>query len=141
MHLLDINILIASADEAHPHHQKVVNWMSTHMVEWATCPLTENGFLRIFGHANYPGGGPGSPEKASIALKGMIAALPGHHFFPDRVSLLDSRYSLAGLNSRALTDIYLLALAVDNGAYLATLDQLINPSNVIGGENACIVIA
>jgi len=38
---------------------------------WATCPLTENAFLRILGHPSYPKG-PGSPSAARTLLQEFI---------------------------------------------------------------------
>ena len=51
------------------------------------CPLTENGFLRIFGNPNYPAG-PGSTEEARRLLRSFQAA-PGYRFWPDDLSLAD----------------------------------------------------
>jgi hypothetical protein len=54
MYLLDVNILIALADPNHIHHGRARGWfLSEHREAWATCPLTENGFIRILGHASY----------------------------------------------------------------------------------------
>jgi predicted nucleic acid-binding protein len=65
IHLLDVNVLIALCDPAHPHHAAAIAFFRAGPARdgWATCPLVENGFLRIFGSARYPGG-PGSPEEA-----------------------------------------------------------------------------
>ena len=71
MYLLDVNVLIALLDPIHVHHQKVTNWYLGHCRDgWATCPLTENGFIRIFGHSNYPEG-PGSIHDTSPYLAGF----------------------------------------------------------------------
>jgi len=56
---------------------------------WATCPLTENAFLRILGGRAYPGG-PGSPGESRRLLDSLRAA-PGHEFWPDDLSLADNR--------------------------------------------------
>jgi len=56
---------------------------------WATCPLTENGFLRVFGGKSYPGG-PGCPQEARRALQSLLL-LPGHQFWADDLSLSDAR--------------------------------------------------
>lgn len=92
----------------------------------ATCPITENGFVRIFGQPSYPGW-PGTPERAAAALRRLIAAVPGHRFLPDEISLLDTSIfpTLEFVGPRVLTDLYLLALAVYHGARFATLDARI----------------
>ena len=60
-YLLDINMLIALIDPAHVQHDRAHDWFAAQGREaWATCPLTENGVVRIVGHARYPNS-PGSP--------------------------------------------------------------------------------
>ncbi len=140
--LLDINVLIARQDASHEHHSRVAGWLTGQRgASWATCPITENGFIRILGHSSYPGW-PGKPEKAAAALRHLISALPGHRFFPDEISLLDPK-SLSdwrGVPSRAVTDLYLLGLAVHHKARFATLDTHMNPRLVPGGPDAHFVI-
>lgn len=133
MHLLDVNVLIARADDSHVHHNLAKSWMATQTGGWATCPITENGLLRILGNPKYPGNGAGSPEGAAVALRGMIAAVPGHRFLPDNISLVQVLPSLSGIRSAHLTDVYLLALAIDHGARFLTLDRRIDPALVPGG--------
>lgn len=142
MWLLDINLLIARLDADHEYHDRAARWWHQNAVDgWATCPLTENGFVRILGQPSYPGW-PGTPERAAAALRRCIAAMPGHRFFPDEISLLDTSIlpSLGTVGPRALTDLYLLALAVHHGAGFATLDARIQPALVPGGPAAYSVI-
>ena len=109
MFLPDVNILIALADSDHPNHHSAGAFFQKATIEgWATCPLTENGFLRIFGHANYDQG-PNSPENARPFLQAYCAA-PGHQFWPDDISLTNTKYFPTLPNSKHLTDHYLLAL-------------------------------
>ncbi len=137
MHLLDVNVLIARADSSHPHHVAAASWMAVHASSgWATCPITENGVLRIVGQPSYPGG-PGSPEGALVSFK-QILGIPGHQFLPDDISLISSFASLQGISPGQLTDIYLLALAVGHNARFLTLDRRINPGLVAGGSAAYI---
>ena len=139
--LLDINVLIARADPAHVFHERAVSWMgSLKHASIATCPLTENGFLRIYGNPVYPDG-PGSPAAASPLLA-AIRRLPQHVFLPDDVSLSDiaSIPTLAGAGHTQLTDLYLLALAARHSAVFATFDRRIDPAMVIGGAGALLVI-
>lgn len=139
--LLDVNVLIALCDPAHPHAAAAGRFFAAGLGRsgWATCPLVENGFLRIFGAHRYPGG-PGSPEAARQLLSGLLAA-PGHQFWPDDVSLM-TRSLLPSLPGAAeLTNVYLLALAVKHGAGFATFDAGIDAALVPGGAQALHVIA
>lgn len=138
MRLLDINVLIARIDPAHTHHKRAIAWFNeTAPSGWATCPLTENGFARILGHPSYPEG-PGSPERAAKLLKQLVNKVHGHRFFPDDLSLLDAASfpSLAEVGSKQITDLYLLALAVNHNIRFLSFDERINPELIPGGENA-----
>ncbi|MEN8662836.1 MAG: TA system VapC family ribonuclease toxin [Lentimonas sp.] len=139
MYLLDVNVLIALVDTNHVHHEPVADWFWEHHVNgWATCPITENGFIRILGHINYPN----SPQSADAARALLVAlcAQPGHQFWPDAVSMrtLDSYPELP--ISKHLTDYYLLASAIAKRAKLATLDKRISPSLLAGGADALHVL-
>ena len=133
MYLLDVSVLIARADSQHPFHIKVYEWMRDHASGWATCPITENGMLRILGHVNYPGGGAHSPKDAAVILDGMISAIPGHRFISDDYSIREILGENTNVPSSSLTDMYLLALAVRHGLGFLTLDERINPALVHGG--------
>lgn len=136
IHLLDINVLIALCDPAHPHTTAANRLFQTVLPGngWATCPLVENGFLRMFGGRRYPGG-PGSPQAARPILEGLLAT-PGHQFWGDDLSLMNTRNFPLLAGSDALTDLYLLGLAVKHGGRFATLDQNIDASLVPGGSAA-----
>ena len=139
MFLLDVNVLIALADPFHVHHKRVSAWFSRHQREgWATCPLTENGLLRIVGHPNYPKG-PGSPGAVRVLLERLFAQ-PGHQFWADTLSLADSRAYPSLPASKHLTDFYLLALVIERRARLATVDSYIDPSLITGGPPAYYII-
>ena len=138
MYLLDVNALIALADPLHVHHENVARWFARmHGGGWATCPLTENAFLRIVGHPNYPQG-PGTAEAARRVLN-ALRALPGHQFWPDTVSLCNEERFRVLPASKDLTDFYLLALAIEREARLATLDQRFDPATVPGGDRKSVV--
>lgn len=120
--LLDVNVLIALLDTAHVHHQRARAWFEANVRHgWASCPITENGCVRILSQSAYPGHL--APGQAAALLRD--ATRTQHHaFFPDDVSLLDETMfewrSL--LTPRQLTDAYLLALASHHKACFATLD-------------------
>lgn len=139
--LLDINVLIARADPIHEFHHRAVVWLaSLKHASLATCPLTENGFLRIYGNPAYPGG-PGTPAGASQLLA-AIRKLPQHVFLADDISLNDTMRisTLAGLGHQQITDLYLLALALRHSAVFATFDRRVDPTLAIGGRDALLVI-
>ena len=134
-HLLDVNVLIALVDPAHVQHDGVHEWFGrVGRKSFATCPITENGLLRIVGHPKYPNS-PGPPSTIANALA-AIRTLPGHAFWPDSISLADATLvdvSLLSSHSR-VTDSYLLALARANKGKLATLDPRLATEAVPGGK-------
>ena len=134
--LLDVNVLIALLDQSHVHHEKATIFLESLAPEgWATCPLTENGVLRILGRPTAKGG-VGSPE----LIRDLLTAwrgYRGHQFWPDDVSLLESDLFPSLPDSQNLTDIYLLGLAVKHGGRLATFDTNMDASRVTGGHVAC----
>ena len=139
--LLDINVLLARVDRHHVHHQRVTQWLASVRVEaWVTCPLTENGFLRIFSNPAYSTG-PGSLSGA-IHVLAQIRALPGHQFVPDDVSVMDLKRfpQLRTATPAQLTDLYLLGLAGQHHLTFVTLDGRVPAHLVVGGEAALLVV-
>jgi toxin-antitoxin system PIN domain toxin len=136
-YLLDLNVLIALLDPAHVQHDRAHAWFAEIGERlWATCPLTENGVLRIVGHPRYPNS-PGTPA-AVAELLGVLRGLPGHVFWADEVTLLDEKLidRTRLLDSGQVTDSYLLALARAHGGMLATFDRQLVSDAVIGGAEA-----
>lgn len=122
--LLDVNVLIALIDPAHLQHDAAHDWFARQGREsWATCPITENGVLRVVGHPGYSNS-PGPPAAVAPALTGLCS-LPGHVFWPDNISLLDAdRFDTERLlTSGQVTDSYLLGLARAHAGQLATFDR------------------
>jgi toxin-antitoxin system PIN domain toxin len=120
--LLDVNVLVALLDAGHLHHASATAWMADNARSgWASCPITQNGCLRILSLASYPNAQP----TAEVAQRLALAMTSGRHvFWPDSVSLLDVgvlRWDRV-LTSRQVTDAYLLALAVAHGGRLVTFD-------------------
>jgi len=139
--LLDIDVLIALIDPGHVHHDRAHRWFSSKGTKaWATCPITENGVLRIVGHSRYPNS-PGTPA-AVATLVASLRELPGYAFWPDDISLIDDRHVNAArlLESAQVTDSYLLALAREHDGQLATLDQRLVADAVIDGRRYLHVI-
>lgn len=123
VHLLDVNLLIALAWPTHVHHEPAHRWFRKHAGEgWATCPMTQVGFVRISSNPSIIPAAVPAPA-ALEALRGFVAS-PQHVFWPDDLSLADRGFPpgiLAG--HRQVTDAYLVSLAIRHGGRLATLDR------------------
>lgn len=140
MTLLDVNVLLALADSLHPHHHRAkIFFVNRQPDAWATCPLVENGFLRILSGNSYANR-VDTPKTARIVLDQMIRVSPGHQFWPDDLSLCDDSYFQDLPHSKHLTDCYLLALAVKRGGKFVTFDRRIDPSWVLGGAKALLML-
>jgi len=136
-YLLDVNVLIGLIDPTHVHHYAIHAWFNADgRQSWASCPITENGVLRIASHPSYPN--PQGSPSAVAAVVQKLCELPGHVFWPDEISLLDGRYVEPGrlLTHKQITDSYLLALAASRGGKLATLDRRLSAAAVLGGPAA-----
>jgi uncharacterized protein len=120
--LLDVNVLIALVDPDHVHHVQTHTWFARKgQQSFATCPITENGLLRIVGNPKYPNS-PGPPSAIAKSLL-TLKKQKGHHFWPDSISIVEQGTS-ADLSSHSrVTDEYLFMLAQVNGGRLATLDH------------------
>ena len=136
-----MNVLIALIDPAHVTHDKALQWFDAQgRQSWATCPITENGALRIVGHPSY-GNHPGPPGGVARYLF-SLRHLDGHEFWHDDLSLLDSELveSASLPSANRLTDTYLLALAVSRNGHLATFDRRMSTAAVRGGARALTLI-
>lgn len=139
--LLDVNVLLALVDPRHMDHERAHEWFRTSgMHGWATCPITENGFIRIASNPKYPN----SPGNALLTREILTRFCKhAHHaFWPDSETLRDDRlFSLDGTVSAShLTDVYLLGLAAHKRGKLATFDRHIPVSTVRGGTAALELI-
>jgi uncharacterized protein len=131
--LLDVNVLVALFDPAHVHHEIAHDWFADHRERgWATCPLTENGFLRTASSVAQAG------ELVTVAVlaEGLrtFRSSGGHEFWPDDLSLLDERiFNVAVTRGhQQLTDVYLLGVAVKRNGTLVTFDRRIQLAAVHG---------
>ncbi|MBM3823631.1 MAG: PIN domain-containing protein [Verrucomicrobia bacterium] len=138
--LLDASVLIALGDAGHEYEAAASRFFEKVAVPngWATCPLTENAFLRILSQPSYPRTLGSSLEARRVLLR--LLACPGHQFWPDDASLSDTSLFSTLPASRHLTDLYLLGLAVKHGGRLATFDASIDPALIPGGPAAYHVI-
>ncbi len=138
--LFDLNALIAFLDADHVHNSKIHQWWSQNQGPgWATCPLTQNGFVRIVSQPNYA-----SRIAIGAALKHLRRNIETDHhaFWPDDISLLDDRRIDPSriLGPKQLTDIYLVALAVKHGGRLVTFDRSIPMAAVQGAQAGNLVV-
>lgn len=138
-YLLDTNLLLALMDPIHIHHGSAHRWFSKKGSQsWATCPITENGFVRIASHPRY-NNSVGNVGKV-LDLLDQFCALNGHQFWTDEVTIRELINPKVVLGHNQLTDIYLLGLAVHHQGKLATLDQRIPASLIAGGLAALELI-
>jgi toxin-antitoxin system PIN domain toxin len=138
-YLLDINLLLALSDPMHIHHDSVHRWFEEKgQQSWATCPITGNGFIRIASHPNYPNR-PGDVT-AVVEIFRQFCDTPGHHFWPEDISILQILEAEAIITHGQITDVYLLGLAAHKKGKLATLDQRIPVDAVRGGRGALELI-
>ncbi len=133
--LLDVNVLVALFDPDHIHHEAAHRWFSASREEgWATCPLTENGLVRILSNHAYTG----SYESARSIVQRLevFCESGGHVFWSDEVSLRDTRLFRreAPVTHRQVSDIYLLGLARKKNGCLATFDRTIPVAAVLGAS-------
>jgi uncharacterized protein len=138
--LLDVNVLIALLDAKHVHHARSTRWLEANVSQgWASCPLTQNGCVRILSQPNYPNTVPAAEVAARLHDATQGAA---HAFWPDSISLLApgaidwSRL----LSARHLIDAYLLALAVEHRGRLVTLDESVPIAAVKGAKDKHLVV-
>ena len=123
MALLDVNALVALAWDSHVHHAAMRAWFTANSsTGWATCPITESGFVRVSSNPIV------LPSAIGVdAARGVLSTLrahPDHRFLTDDVSMGDGDVpSIAGY--RQVTDAHLLTLARRREVRLVTFDSRI----------------
>lgn len=124
--LLDTNLLIALLWPSHERHELAVKWFTRHRARgWATCPITQAGFVRIVSNPAFSRDAV-QPREAVQVLSANCAA-KDHAFWPEELPFAEA-VAFAGarlLGHQQVTDAYLLGLAIHRGGVLATLDQRI----------------
>jgi toxin-antitoxin system PIN domain toxin len=118
--LLDVNALIALAWDSHVHHSSMRAWFAENSGGgWATCPVTESGFVRV---SSNPKALPiAIGVEAARGVLSVLRALDGHRFLVDNVSLSDGDVPVIN-GYRQVTDAHLLTLARRCGVRLVTFD-------------------
>ncbi len=137
--LYDVNVLIAMFDDEHAQHDAMIRWHAEHAATgWATCPITQNGLIRIMSQPTYTR--PLTTREVTERL--YEATLDNNHYFlPDNVSLADPAVVAfdALLSHKTTTDVYLLALAVAHNARFVTFDHGVSLRAVAGATDAHLV--
>ncbi len=138
--LLDVNVLIALLDADHTSHDAAFDWFAANAANgWASCPITQNGCVRIMSHPGYPS----APVVSEIVQRLRRATVERvHEFWPDDVSLLDGQLidTTRIHGPRQLTDVYLLALAVSRSGVLVTFDRSIAIGAVKSATAASVIV-
>ena len=142
--LLDVNVLIALFDVEHGFHAKTRSWLTAWLADnpdhrWASCPLTQNAVVRILSQPSYP---------RAASTFDMVQRLAGavahdrHTFIPDDICIADANQITASklLGPKVITDVYLLALAVNHSAKFVTFDRGVSPGAVIGATAAHLIV-
>ena len=138
--LLDINVLIALLDLDHVHHRRARSWLQREIASgWASCPLTENGCIRIMSQPKYP---KHAPVGEVIKRLRDAAATSYHEFWPDDLSILDEAIVDNGRihGPKQVTDVYLLALAVKHAGRFVTFDGSVPLSAVLWTEKEHLAV-
>lgn len=137
--LLDVNALIALFDVDHAHHARAKLWLDANIqFGWATCPITQNGMIRIMSQRGYPRAS--TTHDMALRLREATAA-PTHTFICDDISFTDAiRVHADGvLTAASTTNIYLLALAVSHNARFVTFNHGVSLRAVVGATDAHVV--
>lgn len=125
-YLLDTNVLIALLWPSHVQHDRAVKWFARQRAKgWATCPLTEAGFVRIVSNPAFSRDAVTPREAAGLLAANTVAK--DHAFWPDELPFAEA-VAFAGtrlVGHQQTTDAYLLGLALRRGGLLATLDERI----------------
>lgn len=141
-YLLDVSVVIALIDRTHIGHEAASHWFAANSPGgWATCPMVENGVVRIMIQPSYPNA-QASPAIVAAALQ-RLCRLPGHEFWPDSLSLVQSTVFNPNLMTSAnhVTGTYLLGLAVSRSGKLATFDRRLSTAAVDNGASHVELIA
>ncbi|MDA8061094.1 MAG: PIN domain-containing protein [Actinomycetota bacterium] len=129
MGLLDVNVLVALAWDAHVHHEAAGAWFDRQNGPWATCPISEVGFVRVSSNPTVLAGAI-SVDRARSVLRGL-RAVGEHRFLANDVSPTDADFP-ALLGHRQVTDALLLAVARRAGLALVTFDTQL--AKLAGGD-------
>ena len=138
-YLFDVNFLIAILIGSHSHYQRAHDWWRDHAGNgWASCPITENGFVRIVSQPSFAA--PLLVAEGIELLKGAKSDTD-NAFWNDDISIVDDTIFDTDylLKSNQITDAYLLALAIKNKGKLVTFDRSLGRRAAIGDVSRHLV--
>ena len=119
-----MNVLVALAWPNHIHHARAQHWFASVRDQgWATCPITESGFVRVSSNSRVIPDA--ATPSAAIEILRRIRSLPGHTFWRDDVSPSDPEAEPFSrvVGYRQVTAAHLLTMAIRNEGVLATFDR------------------
>lgn len=107
---------------------------------WATCPVTENGMVRVLSQPTYSSGQRTPAEVIQILSALKEAFRNSYEFWPDDLSITDDSAFDGALiaGTRQVTDIYLLCLAARHGGVLVSFDRSLAWQAVRGGSDRLV---
>lgn len=122
--LLDVNVLIALVREDHVAHKHTKRWFQRSGARsWATCSLTQGGFVRIISNPKFLEHAPHISE--AVDMLRVLTKLPGHHFWTMDVNFIEATEPVEErlFGHQQVTDAYLFGLAIKKNGKLATFDR------------------
>jgi toxin-antitoxin system PIN domain toxin len=123
--LPDVNVLVALAWANHPHHNAAHVWFAVEAANgWATCVLTQSGFLRLSLNPHVVGVSIGCSAARSL-LDGLVSH-PQHRFVEQLPSLSGATFNDLVpriMGHGQVSDAVLLHIARSHGMKVVTLDQ------------------
>jgi hypothetical protein len=140
--LLDVNVLVALAWPTHIHHRAAMEWFRELSDDrWASCPMTQCGFVRISSNPRITPDAV-SPGQAWSVLREMISHRR-HVFWCDDLDVKSDIFSEMQISGhRQVMDAYLFALAIKRNSILATFDvslkYLVSDGSSLRSHIACI---
>lgn len=125
--LLDVNVLMALAWPNHQFHRAVLDRLEgAHAPAWATCALTQLGFVRLSSNPAIVG-----LRKTPAEALGLLTELTqdDRHVYLEPLPALPrvASHFRRLLGHQQVTDAYLVALAETTGTILLTLDRRVVP--------------
>ena len=139
-YLLDVNVLIALFDPLHPHHDAAHAWFAENRAQgWATCATTVNGCIRVMSSPAYPSR---VPLAQAVEMLRTLCAAPDHHYWPLAPALTDATLihpeQIPG--PKQITDVHLLATALQHQGKLVTFDRTIAWRAVVSAKQSDLVL-
>jgi uncharacterized protein len=137
--LFDVNVLVALGWPGHEAHARVHRWFARHAsAGWATCPVTQAGFVRIVSNPAF------SPHavtpREALAALGANVKHPWHQFWRDEIplELVTRPFARHLVGHQQVTDAYLLGLTLHHKGSLVTLDRSVLALAPDIGLRSCI---